>query len=232
MLTKLEEIEQKYKFNYPSLYKELYKDGMIVEEADINWYKEVYPKVKNNPPLLLFGHDIQMLTFDEMEDYYEILTDEEWPGINQELNFIPFLRNAAGDSICFYMNEADGENIPVAYVPHDDSEFEIQAKNLQDYIFREMLMAVVDIWDTTLITDDFENNINNMYKSHKKYLTERQQSIVKDVYSRELKEYKYKISDKYESEATGLLTYDEYDKILKKEIDFPLLGKELPLFAE
>lgn len=233
MVTKLKSIEEKYGFTYPELYKQLCKDGMLnFGETGPTWHTSEYPKLKENPPLLLYGNDIEFVPIDQIEDIYEDLKDPEYPGFNPELNFVPFLQNGAGDSICFFLNEGNGGDIPIAFVPHDSDEFEVHAKNLQDYIFREMLVAVVDVYKESLIADGFTENIKNMYNSHKKYLTDKQQHILEKIYARDLKEYTYKISEKYESDAEGLLTYDEYEKIIKKEIDFPLLDKELPLFAE
>lgn len=232
MLAKLEELEQKHNFNYPSLYKELCKDGMLDwGQTSPNWYAEQYPKLKENPPLLLYGNDIEMIAIENIEEHYQWLKDEDYPGINPNLQFAPFLQNGAGDLICFYLNEREGDDLPIAFVPHDSNEFTVKAKNLQNYIFRELLFAYVDVWDESLGMTDLKQNSLKMLASHSKYLTASQLVILEDVYQQELKEYSY-TSGNYKGTAKGILTYDEFNKIIKQEIEFPLLNKEFPLYNE
>lgn len=49
-----------------------------------------------------------------------------------------------GDLYVFQFDKQCGENIPITLVPHDWEEETILAKNLQDFIFRKKLEAVLN----------------------------------------------------------------------------------------
>ena len=50
----LKALEQQYQFQYPELYHRLYAEQMLdIGEYASLWSKEVYPRLKNHPPLFL-----------------------------------------------------------------------------------------------------------------------------------------------------------------------------------
>lgn len=230
----LEETENKYRFKYPDLYKTLCEDGMLNTRGyGLSWEEDIYPQLKEHPILLLYGKEIELCEEQDLGWRIESLKEAQQEGIiTSKYLFIPFAHNGSGDMVCFCFDKKNKYDMSIVNWKHDDSYFIIEAKNIQDYIFKEMLWCIVDIEDDSLIADDLYNNINRMYLSHQKYLTERQQAIVKDIYSRSLKEYTYTYihhfyKTEYEDEAQGLLTYDEFDEIIKQEIYFPLLNKKV-----
>lgn len=60
-MSTLDTLEQKYNFNYPFLYRELYKDGMLSLGTPSSR--------KENPPLLLHANDFKVLAVSQLEGF-------------------------------------------------------------------------------------------------------------------------------------------------------------------
>ncbi|WP_278020465.1 SMI1/KNR4 family protein [Flavobacterium ginsengisoli] len=171
----IQEIEKKYRFEYPFLYKQLEADGMLdVGEYGPNWYTDVYPTLKDNPPLLLHSYDFESLNLKSVAEEIEELQDpEDYRNINPEFKFIPFAKSGGGDHYCFFLNEENNGDVPIVFVWHDSNEVNYLAKNLQDFIFKVLLidMSKQDVYNE-LTDEEFRDDIESVFKSHKKYLTE------------------------------------------------------------
>ncbi|RZJ50850.1 MAG: SMI1/KNR4 family protein [Flavobacterium sp.] len=209
----LERIETKYNFEYPRLYKQLYSDKMLeFGKAGPKWFSETFPKLKTNPPLLLFANEYEFIEFDD--DY---LFNERFknPGIfhNPDLRLIPLAGNGAGDYYCFYLNGEQDNDIPIVFVWHDTDQIDYQSKNLQDFIFLKMLETVYEFDEDSIVMDgDFTANILSMLKTHKKYLTARQAQIIEQIYQRAFNE-------------NGLLSDLEFTQIIIDNINFDKLNQ-------
>ena len=78
-MTTLENIEEKHNYTFPKLFKSLWRDEMLnwmrgfelPLEKDKTWAEDVYPALKENPPVLLHsgGSDFELLTADEMLNF-------------------------------------------------------------------------------------------------------------------------------------------------------------------
>lgn len=218
----LQDIEKKYQFEYPSLYKQLYEDGMLdLGEYCPNWYSDVYPKLKENPPLLLHSYDFELLNLESITGEIERLTDpDDYRQINKEFKFVPFAKSGAGDHFCFFLNEEENGNVPIVLLCHDMSEAEYLAKNLGDFIFRTLLtdMSQQDM-DNEESEEEFRDNIVKVFKSHKKYLTEQQKEVLQDLLKRDIVDYQILIG-KSKEDARGFLTDIEMKKLLAEIIFF------------
>ncbi len=217
----LQSIEQQFGFKYPNLYKQLFDDKMLDwGESQANWYKTVFPTLKDNPPLFLFATDFEMIDFEQVVEEIEDLTDPDYfRDINPDFLFVPFGQSAAGDLFCFFYNKntpSQPTDIPIVLLWHDSDEAQFLAKNLQDFIFRMLIESVVDIFDAGLIADgDFYQNITNFLKTHQRYLPENQKLIVKEIFERKITHFTEN-HDTYK----GLLSRGELQEILKQHIDF------------
>ena len=103
----LQQIEQTYGFQYPKLYHQLYEDGMLNwGQLGPRWRELEYPKIKDNPPLLLEGRmDFEILELSEISEEIEFLHGtESFYKIKPEYLFIPFGQNGAGDYYCLFYN--------------------------------------------------------------------------------------------------------------------------------
>jgi len=214
-MNELTQLEEKYGFKYPDIYKELYKDGMLdwgwgeSWAATRNWSTEVYPTLLENPPLLLHNIDFGIIQTKSID--FEINeAPEDW---DQSIQLIPFGKTGAGDWYAFYMNSPVADSIPIVIAPHDYLNAEYKAKNMQDFIFRQMLEHAAWLHDWKEIKDEskFRKEMNAMIKSHSKYLTPSQVSILTEIYSRPLR---------------SLLSEEELGNIIKNEMDFELLDVE------
>lgn len=224
----IQEIEKKYGFNFPLLYKQLDNDGMLdVGEYGPNWYAEVYPTLKDNPPLLLHSYDFESLNLKSVAEEIEELQDpEDYRNINPEFKFIPFAKSGGGDHYCFFLNEENNGNVPIVFVWHDSNEVNYLAKNLQDFIFKVLLidMSKQDVYNE-LTDEEFRDDIESVFKSHKKYLTEQQNTILASILERDIMDYEINVSPKIVESARGLLTDFELEAIVNEVIPFDKMNQ-------
>ena len=224
----LQEIEQTYHFKYPTLYYQLWEDGMLDIRWQEGWWKNIFPELKKNPPLLLFREQ-----FSVIEDTEEIilLLKEEYKNsdskkeIKSNYLLVPFARECAGDIYFFYNSENSKPTPRVIKHWEDYDSSEIIADNLQNFIFYGMLSMVHSIYTKAPIClGDFYENIANLFRTHRPYLTEKQVEVIEKIYSRKLTTYKA-IQVKKNNLLTALIHYQDYTALLSDE-EFEELMKE------
>ena len=219
----LESLEKKYDFQYPELYKQLCKDGMLdTGKYGVGWVDRNYERIKNHPIFLIWGDDVELIEEFELDEYIRNIKDAEMWYVKPEFILIPFAQNGGGDWYCFYYNEQQGVDIPIVMIFHDDDNFVVLAKNLQDFIFRNLLETASDFYITSESQKEIDKmlwDVRSMLKSHKKYLPDNQVKILEDVFLNELV--------KYGDACWGLIPREQAEKIIKQEIDFLLLDKEI-----
>ena len=103
----LKTLEQQYQFQYPELYHRLYADQMLdIGEYASLWSKEVYPRLKNHPPLFLYSGDFELIPLANIAETIEELNGEDsWFNINPDYLFIPFGETGGGDYYCFLYDQ-------------------------------------------------------------------------------------------------------------------------------
>ncbi len=223
-LEDLNRLEEKYMFKYPTLYKRLCLDGMLYcDEYATNRQAEDNLKYSDSPSLLLFGFDVELMCANDIDAQVELCRGSSCN--NKACALIPLAHSAAGDRYCFFTDELgeDGE-MPVVFVRHESSEAYYYAKNLQDFIFRNMLEAVV------YCIKEREDlvNIKNMLSTHLRYLTVKQQQVLLDVYNRPLSIFNRTGSDGLcKGEYMALLKREDLEKLLKEEMDSDKLNQAL-----
>lgn len=220
----LETLEKKYDFQYPELFKQLCRDGMLdTGKFGTGWVDRNYERIKNHPIFLVWSDEVEAIEEFEFEEYIKDIKDPEiWWTIKPELKLIPFAQNGGGDWYCFYYNEQQGDDIPVIMIYHDDNTFVVMAKNLQDFIFRAILETASSFYLPTFSQNKLDKllwDTRSMLNSHKKYMTERQVTILEEIYLREPKELEGGV-------IWGLISRKDVNDIIEKEIAFPLLNKE------
>lgn len=218
----LQDVEKRYEFEYPPLYKQLYEDGMLdIGEYGPNWYSDVYPKLKENPPLLLHSYDFELLSLKGVSREIERLTNpDDYRQIKKEFRFIPFAKSGAGDHFCFFLNGEEDGNVPIVFVWHDNNEVNYLAKNLEDFVFRTLLsdMSQQDIYNEES-EEEFKSNIEQVFKSHEKYLTEERKEVLQKLLKRDIVDYQIFV-EKSKEDARGFLTDLELQKLLVENIWF------------
>jgi hypothetical protein len=243
-LSTLASLEEKYGFRYPALYHRLYEDGMLnwgeydASEADIEASIFPFPTPKaeaqhaKNPPFLWFARDF--ILFDPA--WLERMIDEERTGeyemtrALQQFGLINFGRDGTGSGYAFWFGGQKGEEVPIAYIDYVNGGLvSVEAKNLQDFMFMQLLGAGIRIYDAEAVQaimakigDDFDEktpqNLREALRTHAPYLTSRQQEIVREVFNRNPAEQGYDVF--YDYTQKGLLTEDEYWEIVEREIAF------------
>jgi len=195
-MTTINDLEKKYNFSFPALYKTLFKADMLnwmrgfelpLTEGK-TWSDDIYPSLKENPPLLLHsgGSDFELLTPRETLDFE---FPEDWD--TDTHHFIPFAKTAEGNVYAFYENiKIEGEN-PIVLI-WDDDETEIISKNFEDFIFRQMMEAADDIDKEDLEADygkeadaieHYRADLKSDLKSITPYLDPDYIKILEDAYS-------------------------------------------------
>ncbi|MCW8821051.1 MAG: SMI1/KNR4 family protein [Sulfurovum sp.] len=199
-MTTLEQLETKHNYSFPELYKTLFEADMLnwmrgfelpLTEG-LTWAGDVYPTLKENPPLLLHsgGSDFELLTPDDILNFE---FPEEWD--TEQHHFIPFAKTSEGNVYAFYENvKINGEN-PIVHIWQDD-EAEYIAKNFEDFIFRKMLESSDDIDKDDLYADYGKDNGMELYrtdlqsdlKNIRPYLKNEYVSVLEVAYNGEILE--------------------------------------------
>ena len=225
----LKALEQQYQFQYPELYHRLYADQMLdIGEYASLWSKEVYPRIKNHPPLFLYSGDFELIPLANIAETIEELSGEDsWFSINPDYLFIPFGQTGGGDYYCFlYDQNHPKPTPPIALLQHDSDEAELLANTLEDFFFYEMLNSVNDIYEGSLVRSegDFYENITRLLQSHLPYISnEAQRQVIQDVYSRELTDFT-RVLPRSTQTYQGLLSDEELEQLLQQHI--PIAGEK------
>jgi hypothetical protein len=173
--------------------------------------------------LLYFGRDFELLSCARiLGEIGKFSAPDDHRRTSPELRFIPFAKSGAGDLYCFFLNETQNREIPIVLVWHDMNSADFLAKNLQDFMFRGLLEAVMEI-DTTEAA--FRTERMAMFQSHRTYLSEAQQKIIMDIYARAVTEFQEKLPNGKTCQTRGLLGEDELQAILQTEAFFERLNQ-------
>lgn len=230
-MTHLEKLEKEFGFEYPALYKQLYQNKMLdMGEASADWLTLTYPKLKQNPSLLLYAYDFELINVDEVQGLIEEIRDpDDYRNVNPEYLFVPFAMTYGGDWYCFWYRfpaEIEADEPLIVLLPHDDLELEVLAKNLDDFIFAELCKSVCDVYEEGLIMDgDFRQNTANMLRTHSPFLSADRKRIVAELYEREW------VNDE-KANTQGLIAYEALEALLEEQIGFDYRGERYPFEIE
>lgn len=226
----LQDLAQELKITYPKVYQELYAKGMLDwGTASANWYEETFPNLKKNPPLLLFAEDIEIWEPIEYKAGIAEIRNREVYDISEKYDFVPFAKNGAGDLFVFQYDLQNVDDVSVTFLPHDDNEALVLAPNLQDFIFRQLLEALREIDEDSMVYEeeetDLKANLKAQLQTHRPFLKARQIEVLEGLYERDIFEYSFKTPNGSTYVCEGLATYDEVEELLAREIGFTHLNE-------
>nr|WP_314561146.1 SMI1/KNR4 family protein [uncultured Capnocytophaga sp.] len=231
----LKTLEKQYGFTYPSLYHRLYADGMLdMGEVNSLWVEEVYPRLKERPPLFLYSGEFELISPENIGETIEELNGEDsWLGISPDYLFIPFGQTGGGDYYCFwYDKNSPRAEAPVVLLQHDSDEAEVLANSLEDFFFYELLTSVNDIYEEALVVTegDFGENIASLLGTHLPYIAkEEQRKIIEEIYGRKLREFARELP-RFTQTYQGLLSDEELAELLQKHI--PVEGEKSFVYTQ
>ncbi len=109
-----------------------FHEGMLQSELDESKFNQLKTSEE-----LQFGNDIEI--WDPIAYRYGIseIINHEVYDIHPKYRMVPFAQNGAGDLYIFQLDMESNGEVPITFFPHNDSEAQILAKNLQDFIFRQ-----------------------------------------------------------------------------------------------
>ena len=194
-----ESIEKKLNIQYPDIYKKLDKDNIL--QVNNNGEKVI-------PSLLYPDDEFWILSEDDILWEIDNFMDNDYFSIKKDYTFIPFAKSGAGDLYCFLFSHIDNNgNIPIVYLWHDDEVSDYLAKNLEDFIFRELLKCITKngTCDTNF-SNKYLDKKNELLMYHKPYISAHQYNILVEKF----KQY----------DMENLLPIDDYFSILRKEVYF------------
>ncbi len=205
----LSDIELKYGFQFPDIYKKLLKDAMFDYDGKSDTLLDYQ----------FYGVDLEVLPFSTAIKYYD-----DDPLIKAKANKIfPFAITGAGDWYGFYFGLDQNNNPPIVLVEHDSDEVVFYADNLENFIFYFLLRAACGV-DKAKSDEFFIAELNRVFKTHEKYIEAEQVELLKEVYSREIKDQSdSELANSYR--YRGLLTYEEAGELFVKQTGFKMFDK-------
>ena len=207
----LSDAELKHGFQFPEIYKQLLKDCMF----DYDGKRDTLLDYK------FYGVDLEVLSFSTAIKYYDdYLYDKD-----KTKKIFPFAVTGGGDWYGFYFGECknDDGNYPIVMMCHDSDEAMFYADNLEGFIFYFLLRAGCEV-DTKVSEEFYINELNRVLKTHEKYIEAEQVELLKEVYSREIKDQSdIELASSYR--YRGLLTYKEAGELFVKQTGFKMFDK-------
>ena len=208
----LSEMEQRHGFTCPSLYRQLERDAMLaVGEYGPDWYKLVYPTLKDQPTLLLHADDFELLSVKAVAAAMEELADpDDYRQIDPALQFIPFAQTGAGDHYCFFASSQHAGETPIVLLWHDQNAAQYLAKNLHDFVFHMLLNSMANQDTCNEVSDEaFREQLTNTLGTHARYLTARQADVLQTLLARDIIDYEVMLPKGRKEAHRGLLTDTE-----------------------
>jgi hypothetical protein len=219
----LSEIENKHGFTYPSLYRQLERDGMLaVGEYGPDWYKLVFPTLKDHPTLLLHADDFELLNIKAVAEEAETLLDgDDYRHIDPAFRFIPFAQTGAGDHYCFFASGQQEGEMPIVLLWHDQNEAQYLAKNLQDFLFQMLLNSMADQDTYNEVKDEeFRDQLKKTLGTHARYLVPEQAQVLFTLLARDILDYEVALPKGRKEAHRGLLTDIELASLREEFIPY------------
>lgn len=238
----LKGLEKEYGFTYPELYYKLHSDGMLepyaakeadaIDEFEIGTNQSLAEKLKNQSgviPFLSAISIIRVLPVDRIR--YRLTESYIGENIDRTHKLIPFAIDSAGAWYAFLFRQQKGGDVPVALVWDDCDEVVVLAKNLEDFIFLQMLEAAAVIYSDVDL-EQRRKELLDMVATHAPYLSSKYIELLNEVYGREFFSTFHQPSEHYSYTSWHLIGNEELKRLKKELLDFELMGETFQWLRE
>ncbi|WP_375069335.1 SMI1/KNR4 family protein [Stenotrophomonas lactitubi] len=219
-MSTLADLEQASSQAFPPLFHQLVAGNHFSwGEQGPRWFREVFPQVQAQPPVLLYASEYEPIEPNELRAAWEDLTAEDhYNPLREDLKLLPFARTGAGDNYCFWTNAPGFAEPPVLLVWHDDDRADLVAANLQDFLFRKMAEAVVELEedDSLLSEGDIGANLQAWLSTHRGWLRGDQVAALEALFAR------------VDDIAGGGISEEDVQALLKPLIGFERMDSRMP----
>lgn len=191
----LERIEQKYGFRLPEAYRSMQALGWL----------DVKP---SETPDYFWLYEAEWMSLDEITDY-------KFKGY-QKPGFVPFAFTAGGDRWCWWPSEHPEV---VVSCPHDLDEGEFYAPSFLGFIYRCLL-------DYALYVQEEEHDVRQNLRASAVRLSTYLPPIWCDTLNALASAQTIQwLSPNGKVASLGLMTEEQYQEIIQRDLAFPLLGQ-------
>lgn len=167
------DLERQHHFTYPTLYQQLAEDGLLSGETP----------GASRPAL---GRHVELLPLTQASELTAALADpKDYRYVRSDYQFIVFGQDNSGNYYCFLAGGQVAGELPVVILWGALAEATFLARNLQDFIFRSMLLDLSG-YETggTVSFGDFRQTLVAALETYGRYLTEKQHAMLHDLLRR------------------------------------------------
>jgi len=200
----LDEIEDKYGFALPKLYRTI---------VDNNWVT-----YRGNERNYLYLYEAEWMPTEEIRDHER--EDYHKPG------FVPFAFNGAGDHYCWWPEAVHEYGVPIVECPHDYERATVFAPNFLGFVYRNILHLAAHHYDP-----DHDKYSRDLLRDYDRRLTpllpEPWGNMIRSLVARPAVTRTMTSPNGQHSWAwTGLIPEDELAHLVSTSLSYPDLDRE------
>ena len=212
-------IEAKGSFGLPPIYRQLHNDGVLYDIAPEEWQQH-WREWSITRPLPLLHHPERPEWFNLAE-----IAEFEQPGYwREDLTFVPFAHNGAGDWWCWIPQWTKEGRTPVAFCPHDLNQSNVFSPDFEGFLFRMILEMLARTYPEPFSPAALEQATRTDLAQLQPYLRLSWQNIINEIIGRDYQ----RIEERGPTSADGYYCFcpeAEIRDIIQSELDFNRLDE-------
>lgn len=215
MATELRDIAAKYSLTWPQPYLELADAGMLDITPGAGDIGDGDSTGRPRIPLLHFSTDFEVLSANDVDRRLAMLAEpDDFRNIDPAEGLLPFGMEPNGNLYCFRTGAADGDDVPVVLIQHDEQEDLLLAPDLPGFIFSAMVSATAEFYDDDYLgEDDPRRNADAWLQSHEPFLTPTQVDALRGLFGRPLIQR--------DDDSMGFIEVGDVDEFVDSVLGYP-----------
>lgn len=210
-------IEAKGSFRLPAIYRQLHDDEVLYEIVPEEWQQH-WREWSITRPLPLLNHPERLEWFSLAE-----IADFEQPKYwREDLTFVPFAHNGAGDWWCWLPQWTQESHSPIVFTPHDFNQSNIVSPDFEGFLFRMCLETLARAYPSEFSPSELEQSIRTDISQLLPYLRPSWQNILNEVTGQEYQR-KEEGTTAYTEVFYGFCPETEAQNIIRRELAFERL---------